>query len=94
MNAISRIKWAGLKMVSLAGKSLLLLAITASVIWVPITNYIVELSCIEAAQCNSPLENFLLIWGIPALACAIGMAFWAGARRASLMAQDLTAEAD
>jgi hypothetical protein len=86
---IARPKWLALKVASLFSKVTLLLTIAASILWVPTSNFLLEMGCDQRGLCNTAFENFLWIWGVPIAATTIAFALWIIGRRASEAANEV-----
>lgn len=86
---LARLKWLGLKAASLFSKVTLLLTIAASLLWVPISNFLLEMGCDQRGLCNAALENFIWIWAVPIAATGLAFAFWIIGTRASEAANEV-----
>lgn len=86
---LARLKWLGLKVTSLFSKIALLLTIAASLLWVPASNFLLEMGCDQRGLCNTVLENFLWIWAAPIAATGLAVAFWIIGRRAGEAANEV-----
>ncbi|WP_160328070.1 hypothetical protein [Sphingopyxis sp. H115] len=86
---IARLNWLALKVASLFSKVALLLTIAASILWVPTSNFLLEMGCDQRGLCNTAFENFLWIWGVPIAAISIAFALWIIGGRASEAANEV-----
>lgn len=78
-----RLKRLCLRLIGILGRATLFVMIGCSVVWIPLTNIVIDIACIDRGNCNSAFVNFLWIWAVPVIACTIAFSLWVlGARAA------------